>query len=209
MGQVLFPATHYRWGTGAQKSQVCCLKSRRCYGMGPASVSGRSPSTQLWGQTSAPLFISTVTRSPQFLQAITFLSFQIHFTCHRLLRGSPICQPTVPKAELGDSCFVSLASCRWVHCICCEGTFIFSHTVQQKYPTHHSITTTWQHAGYLVIAWWVVNVTYKGSESKLDFADYMQTLLLPLLFLLPVLEKYENQNMKTKTGHGVSCTNGS
>ena len=158
-------------------------------------------------------YFSTATRSPQFLQVITFLYFQIHFTCHLLLWGSPICQPTVPKVELGDSCFVSLASCRWVHCICCEGTFIFSHTGQQKYPTHHCITTTWQHAGYLVIAWWVVNITYKGSESKLDFADYVQTLLLPLLFLLPVLKKYENQyenqNMKTKTGHGVNCTNGS
>lgn len=32
MGQVLFPATCYRWGTGAQKSQVHCLKSHRSYG---------------------------------------------------------------------------------------------------------------------------------------------------------------------------------
>lgn len=63
-----------------------------------------------------------------------------------------------------------------------------------------------------VIACCVVNITYKGSESKLDFADYVQTLLLPLLFLLPVLEKYENHSYlegHTKTGHGISCTNGS
>ena len=241
IGQVLFPATCYRWGTGAQKSEVHCLKSHRSYGMGTASVSGRSPSTtQLWGQTSAPSpasaldalyltshtqllhlsaslsicldYFSTATRSPQFLLAITFLSFQMHFTCCLLLQGSPMHQPTVPRAELGDSCFVSLASCRWLHCTCCEGAFIFSHTVQQWYPTYHSITTACQHAGYLVIACWVVNITYKGSENKLDFADYMQTLLLPLLFLLPVLEKYENHSYlkgHTKTGHGVSCTSGS
>ena len=55
-----------------------------------------------------------------------------------------------------------------------------------------------------------MNITYEGSENKLDFADYMQALLLPLLFLLPVLEKYENHSYlegHTKTS-GVPGTRG-
>ena len=175
MGQVLFPATCYRWGTGAQKSEVHCLKSHRSYGMGTASVSGRSPSTtQLWGQTSAPSpasaldalyltshtqllhlsaslsicldYFSTATRSPQFLLAITFLSFQMHFTCSLLLQGSPMHQPTVPRAELGDSCFVSLASCRWpLHLLWRRIYFLPHGSTMISYISqyHHRLAACW------------------------------------------------------------------